>query len=217
MRLRYVKNAYEIMEKHDRVVTGPTEYKGKWNELFNNNNPIHVEFGSGRGGFIAKLAETNTQINYLAFERNSKVIIKGLNKLLENHATNFYFVHSDVKKIEEIFEENEVEKIYLNFSDPWPKKKHAKRRLTHRRFLRIYEKILIPKGEIHFKSDNDGLFDFSLEEFRELGWDVIMMTRNLHNSQYVDGNIMTEYEEKFAAQGISINKLIAVSPKKKIE
>jgi tRNA (guanine-N7-)-methyltransferase len=213
MRLRYVDNAYEKMEETGKVIMNPTEYKGKWKELFDNNNPIHVEFGSGRGGFIAELAKQNPYINYLAFERNSKVIVKGLDKLPEDAATNFYFVHSDIKNIEEIFNEGEIQRIYLNFSDPWPKKRHAKRRLTHRNFLKKYERILVPNGEIHFKTDNVGLFEFSVEEFSDTGWEITMITRDLHNSEYVKGNIMTEYEEKFVKEGKPINKLIAVSPK----
>lgn len=214
MRLRYVKDALERMEKHNRVITKPEECKDIWKDVFGNDNPIHVEFGSGRGGFIVKMAEKNPNINYLAFERNSKVIIKGLNKFLEDLPQNFYFVHSDIRKIEEIFKENSVERIYLNFSDPWPKDRHSKRRLTHRKFLKLYEKILITKGEIHFKTDNDMLFDFSIEEFKEMGWKISMITRDLHNSEYVEGNVMTEYEEKFVKRGQHINKLIAVSPKK---
>ncbi|RKD22357.1 tRNA (guanine-N7-)-methyltransferase [Caminicella sporogenes DSM 14501] len=214
MRLRYIKNAKEKMEMHDKVITNPEQYRYSWNDIFGNDNPIHVEFGAGRGGFIVKMAEKYHDINYLAFERNSKVIIKGLNKLPEKVPSNFYFVHSDIRKIEDIFNESFIERIYLNFSDPWPKERHSKRRLTHRRFLELYKKILVPKGEIHLKTDNDMLFDFSLDEFKEMGWEIVMVTRDLHNSKFVDGNIMTEYEEKFVKKGQHINKLIAISPKK---
>lgn len=214
VRLRYVENAIDRMEEHPRVITEPEKYKGNWEKAFNNNKSIHVEFGAGRGGFIVQMAEKNPTINYLAFERNSKVIIKGINKLSETPPSNFYLVHSDVKKIEEIFEENSIERIYLNFSDPWPKDRHAKRRLTYRNYLKLYEKILIPKGEIHFKTDNVNLFDFSIEELNKENWDITMVTRDLHNSQYNEGNAMTEYEEKFSKMGTPINKLIAISPKK---
>ncbi|WP_073147555.1 tRNA (guanosine(46)-N7)-methyltransferase TrmB [Paramaledivibacter caminithermalis] len=214
MRLRYVKDGLERLQNHDKVITRPEEYKGSWNKLFNNENPIHVEFGSGRGGFIVQMAEKNPNINYLAFERNSKVIIRGINKLPENLAVNFYFVHSDIRKLEEIFIDSEINRVYLNFSDPWPKKRHFKRRLTYRKFLKIYENILIPKGELHFKTDNVDLFDFSIEELKEAGWEICLITRDLHNSQYAEGNVMTEYEEKFVKRGQAINKLIAISPKK---
>jgi len=214
LRLRYVKGGLERLEEHSKVITKPENNKGKWSMIFKNNNPIHVEFGSGRGGFIVGIADKNPDINYLAFERNSKVIIRGVNKLAENPGENFYFVHSDIKKIEDIFNENEIQRVYLNFSDPWPKARHAKRRLTYRKFLKLYEKILVPEGELHFKTDNVQLFDFSIEELKETGWMISMVTRDLHNSEHVRGNIMTEYEEKFVERGKAINKLIAISSKK---
>lgn len=213
MRLRYVKDGIEKMKDSNKVILNPEEYKGKWNEFFNNQKPLHVEFGAGLGGFIVQMANKNPEINYLAFERNSKVINKGLNKLQNNSQENFYFVHSDIRKLEEIFDENSLQRIYLNFSDPWPKKKHSKRRLTHRDFLKFYEKFLVPKGEIHFKTDNDHLFNFSVNEFREIGWEILLVTTDLHNSDYFEENTLTEYEEKFSSQGKTINKLIAVSPK----
>ncbi|EOD01575.1 tRNA (guanine46-N7-)-methyltransferase [Caldisalinibacter kiritimatiensis] len=212
--MRYVENAYEKMQESGRVILEPKEYKGKWKDLFNNNKPLHVEFGSGRGGFLSQMAKNNPDINYLAFERNSKVIVKGLNKLEDESIPNFYFVHTDIRELEEIFKENEVERVYINFPDPWPKKRHTKRRLTNRRFLDIYKNILIPKGEIHFKTDNVDLFDFSIEELNDSNWEIKVSTKDLHNSEYVEDNVMTEYEAKFVKQGKPINKLIAVSPKK---
>ncbi len=214
MRLRYVKGGLERLAENEKVVTKPDEYKGKWSKLFDNDRSIHVEFGSGRGGFITGMAKKNPDVNYLAFERNSKVIIRGINKLLENPGSNFYLVHSDIRKIEDIFLENEIDRVYLNFSDPWPKKRHDKRRLTYRSFLKLYERLMIPKGELHFKTDNIGLFDFSIDELKENGWNITMITRDLHNSSHAEGNVMTEYEEKFSKRGQAINKLIAVSPKK---
>ncbi len=214
LRLRYVEDGLERLEKHSKVITKPSENKGYWGKFFNNDNPIHVEFGSGCGGFIVQMAEENPHINYLAFERNSKVIISGLNKLPQNPSGNFYFVHSDVRKIEDIFNNNEIGRIYLNFSDPWPKKRHTKRRLTYRKILKLYEDVLIPKGELHFKTDNVVLFEFSIEELRNFDWEIKMMTKNLHNSEYLKGNVMTEYEEKFVKKGEAIYKLIGISPKK---
>jgi len=214
LRLRYVEGGLERLEEHCKVITKPEENKGKWRELFKNDNPIHVEFGSGRGGFIVQTAEKNPNINYLAFERNSKVIIRGVNKLPEKPGDNFYLVHSDIRRIEDIFNENEIDRVYLNFSDPWPKKRHNKRRLTYRSFLKLYEKLLVPQGELHFKTDNVLLFDFSIEELNEEDWKILMITRDLHNSEHLVGNVMTEYEEKFVKRGQAINKLIAKSPKK---
>jgi len=213
LRLRYVENALEKLAEDERVITKPEQYKGNWKELFKNDKSIHVEFGSGRGGFIVEIARRNPDINYLAFERNSKVIIKGLNNIIGSCPTNFYFVHSDIKKIDEIFDDNSLNRVYLNFSDPWPKDRHSKRRLTYRNFLKLYENKLISRGELHFKTDNDDLFEFSLEELKNCNWDIIMVTRDLHNSEYNEGNVMTEYEEKFVQNGKNINKLIAVSPK----
>lgn len=215
MRLRYVKDGLERLKKHCRVISEAEKYKGNWSKLFGNDKPIHVEFGSGRGGFIVEMAKRNPDINYLAFERNSKVIIRGINKLPEDSGTNFYFVHSDIRKIEDIFKTNEVARVYLNFSDPWPKKRHEKRRLTYRRFLKLYEKILVVGGELHFKTDNVGLFEFSIEELKEMDWKICLMTKNLHGSKYAQGNVMTEYEEKFVKRGKGINKLIAISPEKR--
>lgn len=213
LRLRYVKDGIEKMKESGRVIVNPEDHKGQWIKVFGNSNPIHVEFGSGLGGFIAEMAKTNPAINYLAFERNSKVIVKGLNKLEDDYWENFYFVHSDIRKAQDFFNPSVLERIYLNFSDPWPKKKHHKRRLTHRRFLNLYKELLIPKGEIHFKTDNDDLFQFSIIELEEMGWEISLVTRDLHNSPYQGGNIMTEYEEKFVKKGKNINKLIAISPK----
>lgn len=210
-RLRYVENAYQLMESHDNVITNAKEYKGKWKTIFNNDNALFVEFGSGRGGFMLELARLNPNINYLAFERNSKVIIKGLNKYEDTLVNNFRFVHADISQIEDIFENHEIDRIYLNFSDPWPKKKHAKRRLTHSAFLDKYKQKLINSGEIHFKTDNDGLFEYSLEEIDTEKWDILFQTTNLHSSEHTLDPVMTEYEEKFHSVGKNINKYILKS------
>lgn len=210
-RLRYVENAYQIMEEHKNVITNAKSLKGNWLSVFNNPNPLFVEFGSGRGGFMLELAKLNPEINYLAFERNSKVIIKGLNKYEETLVDNFRFVHADISQIEDIFADGEIDRIYLNFSDPWPKKKHAKRRLTHHQFLAKYKGKLKLAGEIHFKTDNDDLFAFSLEEINPDLWETLFMTRDLHHSDHEIDPVMTEYEEKFHNLGKSINKYILKS------
>ncbi len=210
MRLRYVENAYEQIEDHERMILKPEQHKGKWNSLFENPEaPLYVEFGAGKGGFIIGLSEKNPDANFLAFERNSKVVHKSIEKLKTVDNKNFYIVCADITELEEIFEDNSVDRIYLNFSDPWPKDRHARRRLTHEGFINRYEKVLKDAGEIHFKTDNDDLFDFSVEEFKRLGWDLIVCTTDLHNSEFNDGNVMTEYEAKFSSQGKNINKLIA--------
>lgn len=212
MRLRHVENAHEIIKDNEKAIFRPERFKGKWDEIFGNKNPLHVEFGSGRGSFIMGMAEKYPNINYLAFERNSKVVIRALKKLPEECPENFYFAHSDIKLIDEIFNDNDLDRIYLNFSDPWPKKRHSKRRLTYRGFLKDYERILKSSGDLHFKTDNDGLFNFSIEELKEQGCNITLVTRDLHNSQYSEDNVMTEYEKKFSKQGKKINKLIAIPP-----
>lgn len=213
MRLRYVDNAYEMIENHPRLLQKPEAYKGKWQSLFKKEQPLYVEFGGGKGSFIIDTAKKDTESNYLTFERNAKVVCKSLPKLEDIEHDNFYIVCADVTDVCGIFEDNGVDRIYLNFSDPWPKDRHAKRRLTHDGFLKKYQAILKEKGELHFKTDNDDLFAYSLEAFKRMGWDLKLVTKDLHNSEYLQGNVMTEYEEKFSALGKNINKLIAVSPK----
>lgn len=212
MRLRRDKRAPEFLEKHERVILNPKEYKGRWNELFKNNNPIHVEFGCGKGGFIIELAKRNPQINFIAVERAETVVYKACKKVDAKDVENLYFLYFDVSDCEDIFEHGEISRIYLNFSDPWPKKRTAKRRLTHRGYLKKYQNILGESGEIHFKTDNKGLFAFSIEEFSCESWLIKNVTLDLHNSDTED-NIMTEYEMKFSQMGIPINRLEAVKPK----
>lgn len=210
MRLRYVEDAYKHIEDHKRLISKPEKYKDKWETLFKNTQaPLHVEFGAGKGGFIIGLSELNPDVNYLAFERNSKVVFKSIEKLKEVEHDNFYIVCADITELEKIFSVDSIDRIYLNFSDPWPKDRHAKRRLTHEGFLNRYENVLKENGEIHFKTDNDDLFAFSVEEFKRLGWTLSVCTTDLHNSDFNEGNVMTEYEAKFSSQGKNINKLVA--------
>lgn len=214
MRLRRDPRATEYLAQDERVVQEPTAYKGKWHTLFGNDNPMHVEFGCGKGGFITELARRNPDINYVAAERAETVVYKACKKAnREETPENLVFVFEDMAKCLDIFEAGEIDRLYLNFSDPWPKKRHAKKRLTYRDFLKKYAIILGEKGEVHFKTDNKGLFASSIEEFSLEGWLMKNVTLDLHNSDMED-NIMTEYEKKFSEMGFTINRLEAVPPKK---
>lgn len=171
-------------------------------------HPLHMEIGCGKGRFITTLAEQNPDVNYIASEMIANIIVLAAEKAKEKGLENIRFISGNVQDIACDLPEGSVDRIYLNFSDPWPKDRHAKRRLTHKRFLDLYEKILAEDGEIHFKTDNRALFDFSLESFAENGWDLSEVTNDLHNSGF-EGNIMTEYEEKFSGLGFTINRLVA--------
>ncbi len=214
MRLRNVKGAKEAMVESPYVVVEPKEYRGRWNEVFQNSNPIFIEVGMGKGNFITTLAKQNPDINYIGIEKYSSVLIRGLEKREEvekelgHTLNNLMFIRMDAEEIEEVFEKNEVSRIYLNFSDPWPKDRHAKRRLTSTTFLARYHNILKPDGVIEFKTDNVSLFHFSLESVKEAGWNLVASTEDLHHSDMNEGNVMTEYEKKFSSMGNPICKLI---------
>ena len=188
------------------MVQEPKEWRGRWSEVFGNDHPLHLEIGMGKGRFITEMALRNPQINYLGIEKYSSVLIRGLDKRAEVEAPNLYFLRMDAEEICEVFAPGEVDRIYLNFSDPWPKERHAKRRLTSREFLARYDQILVPEGCIEFKTDNRPLFDFSVEEAKEAGWEMPLCTYDLHHSAFAEGNVMTEYEEKFSSLGNPIHK-----------
>lgn len=209
MRLRNVKGARENIAASQFVIHNPEEYKGKWRELFQNNNPIHIEIGMGKGKFIQTLASNNPNINYIGIEKFSSVLIRAIEKRNELEIENLYFIRMDAEEIVNIFEEGEVDQIYLNFSDPWPKDRHAKRRLTSKEFFGRYNKILKEDGVVIFKTDNRELFDFSVEEIPQANWKLKEVTYDLHNSEFVQGNVMTEYEERFVTEGKAINRLVA--------
>lgn len=213
MRLRNVPDAYDKLEKCDNYVQAPEKQKGNWNKYFANDNPIHMEIGSGKGIFITTLAKNNPQINYIAVEKFPAVLIKLVKKIPENGIKNLAVISVDAEKLEEIFTLGEVSKLYLNFSDPWPKKRHAKRRLTSPEFLKLYKKILNLGSIIEFKTDNRDLFDYSVEEFRNEGYNLTQLTYDLYSSDMIEGNIPTEYEEKFHGLGTPINKLVALYEK----
>lgn len=210
MRLRHIPGAEQMIEESPYVIQKPEERKGKWHEIFGNHNPIHIEVGMGKGKFIMELARTNPEINYIGIERYSTVMLKALQKREQLQLSNIYFMCVDAKNMAEIFEPGEVARIYLNFSDPWPKDRHAKRRLTSPQFMEVYDKILSKDGRVEFKTDNRGLFDYSLESVPEAGWKILESTFDLHHSEMAEGNVMTEYETKFAAEGKPICKLTAV-------
>lgn len=215
MRLRNIPGAKDAISESSYVIHNPVDQKGHWKELFENTNPIHIEVGMGKGRFLMDLAKQNPQINYIGFEMYDSVLLRALQKMeeRENEGTrlpNVFFVRMDARELPLIFAPEEIEKIYLNFSDPWPKERHAKRRLTSRQLLKRYDEILSREGTLEFKTDNKELFDFSLEEIKEAGWNLLAWTYDLHhNEQLNDGNIMTEYEEKFSLAGNPICKLIA--------
>ena len=210
MRLRNIKGSKEVIAASPYVVQNPEDYKGKWSELFHNNHPLHIEIGMGKGQFIHTLASENPDINYIGIEMYSSVLYRALEKQTAEEKPNLYFLRFDAKYLADIFAEHEVDRIYLNFSDPWPKDRHAKRRLTSRQFFARYDQILKKEGHLEFKTDNQDLFTFSLEEVPEAGWKLDASTRDLHHDAVLnEGNVMTEYEEKFSSKGNPICKLIA--------
>lgn len=209
MRLRNIKGADERIATSRYVVQNPKEFKDRWNECFGNNKPLRIEIGMGKGQFLHTLAKQNPDVNYVGIERYSSVLLRAIQKMEEEEVTNLKFICIDAKEIVEVFGEEEVDKIYLNFSDPWPKDRHAKRRLPSREFLARYDVILKKEGFLEFKTDNRGLFDFAVEELPEAGWKAQVITYDLHNDEELSkGNIMTEYEEKFSSIGNPICKYI---------
>jgi tRNA (guanine-N7-)-methyltransferase len=209
MRLRNIRGSREAIAANEFVIHEPELYKGKWRELFDNHNSIHIEIGMGKGKFLIQLAINNPDINYIGIEKYSSVLIRAVEKRKELELSNLYFIRYDAEHINEIFDKGEIDQIYLNFSDPWPKDRHARRRLTSKEYLERYDKILSPNGEITFKTDNSDLFDFSLEQVTVAGWKIRNYTYDLHHSEYTEGNVMTEYEEKFSSLGNPIHRLVA--------
>lgn len=211
LRLKHIKGAEEAIAANAFVVHDAKERPGTWHALFGNDHPIHIEIGMGKGQFLMELARRNPEINYLGMERYSSVLLRALQKMEEEPLPNLYFLCEDAADLPEMFAKGELNRIYLNFSDPWPKARHAKRRLTSTEFLARYHQVLAADGQLEFKTDNMDLFDFSLESVEEAGWKLTGCSRDLHHDPTMNaGNIMTEYEEKFSAKGNPIYKLIAV-------
>ena len=210
MRLKNVKGANEIIEKGTYYVDNPYQYKGCWNKYFGNNNPIYVEIGMGKGDFIVENALRYKDINFIGVEKYDSVIVRAIQKSNELELNNLKIIRVDANKLEDIFDK-EIDTIYLNFSDPWPKDRHAKRRLTSNIFLDIYSKIFKDRNRIVMKTDNLNLFDYSLESLSNYGYDIVYKTNNLDCLN--ENNIMTEYEKKFYNLGIKINKLEGIRRK----
>lgn len=211
MRLRNITGSRETIAESQYVINEETmiECRGKWNEVFGNDHPLHIEIGMGKGKFIHTMAKLNPQINYVGIEKYSSVLLRAVQKMEEEELPNLRFLRMDAEDITNVFGEGEVDKIYLNFSDPWPKDRHAKRRLPSREFLARYDVILRKDGRLEFKTDNRLLFDFAVEELEPAGWVADVITYDLHaDAALVEGNVMTEYEEKFSSMGNPINKYI---------
>ena len=212
MRLRNIPGADEYIANCEYVINDPTDYIGLWNkEIFSNSNSLHIEIGMGKGQFITQMAANNPDINYLGIERYSSVLLRAATKFEKEPLDNLRFLCVDARKLTDIFDKNEIDRIYLNFSDPWPKDRHAKRRLTSPIFLELYSEIIREDGLLEFKTDNTNLFDYSIMTINESSlWEMCNYTYDLHNEPSMnEGNIMTEYEEKFVGQGNPIHKLIA--------
>ena len=211
MRVRHNPKADIAVTESEYVVQDPISKKGHWKEIFGNENPIRIEIGMGKGGFIMELASQNPDINYIGIERVNTILYKALRKQEEKALKNLYFVAFNADEIDTIFDKDEIDRIYLNFSDPWPKDRHAKRRLPSRQFLARYDSFLKAGGRIEFKTDNRELFDFAVEEVKESVFEIKAISYDLHADGVMnEGNIMTEYEERFSAMGNPIYKYILV-------
>ncbi|NLO97668.1 MAG: tRNA (guanosine(46)-N7)-methyltransferase TrmB [Peptococcaceae bacterium] len=205
-RLRRKRTALPELAKDPKAIinpSDPSEYKGNWKKIFGNEQPIHLELGCGKGTFISQLAQKDKHINFIAVDKYPEVLVSTLRKINELQLTNVRILMLDIENIADVLGPEEIDKIYLNFSNPWPKKKHHKRRLTYPSFLQKYKSFLKPGAEIWFKTDDDHLFADSLVYFKDNGFQEIYQTDNLHQDDSVD-NIMTEYEMKYSKQGIKI-------------
>ena len=211
MRLRNIPGSKDVIADSRFVVQNPDSQRGKWAEVFTNNHPVWIEVGMGKGRFIMDMARLHPDINFIGIEMYDSVLLRAVQKReqMEEKLSNLYFIRMDARNLPEVFAQGEVDRIFLNFSDPWPKERHAKRRLTSRQFLERYDQILAEDGQVEFKTDNRGLFEFSLQEVEETKWQLAASTFDLHHeSEMVRGNVMTEYEEKFSSMGNPIHKMI---------
>ena len=213
MRLRNIRGSKDVIASCPFVVQEPESCRGRWAEIFGNENPIHIEVGMGKGRFLMDMAVLHPEINYVGIEMYDSVLLRAVQKRekLETEIKNLFFIRMDARQLPEVFAEGEVDRIYLNFSDPWPKARHARRRLTSNEFFKLYDQVLTADGTVEFKTDNRPLFDFSVEELETSELFVLdQLSYDLHNDSTMNqGNIMTEYEAKFSSMGNPICKLIA--------
>jgi tRNA (guanine-N7-)-methyltransferase len=210
MRLRNIPGADEVIAHSSYVIQEPREHRGAWKDYWNDSRQLHIEVGMGKGQFLLGMAKAHPEIDYIGIEKYSSVLLRAVQKLEgEAEIPNLRLILLDAKEITEVFSKGEVDRIYLNFSDPWPKDRHAKRRLPSRQFLERFDQILTKDGCLEFKTDNKLLFDFAVEEVEPAGWGIAAITYDLHHDkEMLEGNIMTEYEEKFSSLGNPIYKYI---------
>ncbi len=211
MRLRNITGSREAIAGSAYVVREELQARcpGTWKDIFGNGHPIHVEIGMGKGKFIHTMAMGHPDVNYVGIEKYSSVLLRAVQKMEREELPNLKFLRMDAENVDKVFGPGEVDRIYLNFSDPWPKDRHAKRRLPSREFLARYDRILTKDGQLEFKTDNRALFDFALEELEPAGWKAQVVTFDLHgDAALMEGNVMTEYEEKFSALGNPICKYV---------
>lgn len=209
MRLKKIKGALERIELSKYYVNNPEQYKDNWNKVFENENPIRLEIGMGKGHFIIGMAKKFPDVNFIGIEMYDSVMVKATDALEkeEEYIPNLKLILMDARNIENVFGK-EIDRIYLNFSDPWPKARHTKRRLTSKAFLDKYDLVFKEQKSIFMKTDNDDLFEFSIESLKEHGYTLSDVTRDLHSLNEED-NVMTEYERKFSEKGVKINRLKA--------
>ncbi|RNB67277.1 tRNA (guanosine(46)-N7)-methyltransferase TrmB [Brevibacillus panacihumi] len=209
MRLRNIPGAEAALAEYPTFVQNPVSFKGKWHERFGNNNPIHVEIGCGKGRFINTLAALHPDINFIAVELKAEVVLRAVQRTEYREIPNLAFVQYNAAMLTDLFADHEITRLYLNFSDPWPKTRHAKRRLTYSSFLQTYRQVLKPDGEVHLKTDNEKLFEFSLNQFAAERFQLRNITFDLHQSKQAADNVMTEYEERFSSRGQRIYRVEA--------
>lgn len=209
MRLRNIPGAESALAEYPTFVQNPVSYKGKWHERFGNNNPIHVEIGCGKGRFINTLAAQHPDIDFIAVELKAEVVLRAVQRTEYREIPNLAFVQYNAAMLTDLFADHEISRLYLNFSDPWPKTRHAKRRLTYSSFLQTYRQVLKPDGEIHLKTDNEKLFEFSLNQMAAERFQLRNITFDLHQSKLAQDNVMTEYEERFSSRGQRIYRVEA--------
>ena len=208
MRLRNITGCREMIGESEFVVHEPETMKGKWREAFGNDHPVYVEIGMGKGRFLMDMARLYPEINFIGIEKYSSVLLRAVQKLEEEELPNVRLIRMDAEDLENVFAQGELDRIYLNFSDPWPPNRQRKRRLTWRAYLEVYDEILRQQGDLCFKTDNQRFFEWSLQEICQFGWLIQNISLDLHNSDF-EGNVMTKYEEKFSAEGYRIYRLEA--------